>query len=555
MRSVRLTKSLLLGSCSLGSALFAGAMFGCSAEEPSTTPINSDDAATTQGPTTTGNLPTTSAGNTAGSGVGNGTTNGTTTGATPVTSSGTTGAGPVTTGVGVTNTTTVGGPVTSTGTTGFGGATATTDAGASTAGNTCGISVDSYDISAAIGTVGIVKWSATGTIDSATIEFGPAATGFTMSAPVDLAEPERKTLLLGMKGETEYSFQVKAVSGGQPCTSETYSLVTGPVLNSIPSITHPTNSDGSTRTGFIITSAGLGAGGGFGGGGGGSGAPAFIFDMDGDPVWWATAPESCSRALMDWEGKNMWMMELNVDAAGGEVRRVSMDGTETENNVQGLSNAHHDLTVLPGGIVATVLWSAGRESASDLVERSPDGTIKKVVTLNSSIYAAGGMGFHANSILYHPGDDSYTISDRYPNLYVKLSRAGQLLWQFGGSNPVGEFISGGSWQVNHGHHLLDDGTLLIFNNGSGTGSSPAIGFQLNEDTTKAATEVFRYTSSSNSIVLGDVQRLPNGNTLVTYSVSGIIHEVKPDGTLVQAFQMGSLGYSMWRETLYGPPPK
>ena len=32
-------------------------------------------------------------------------------------------------------------------------------------------------------------------------------------------------------------------------------------------------------------------------------------------------------------------------------------------------------------------------------------------------------------------------------------------------------------------------------------------------------------------------------------------KVKADGTLVQVFQTTSLGYSMWRETLYGPPPK
>ena len=536
-------------------------MFGCSAEEPNTSPLNVDDAATSQGQSTTGNTPTstagtaagTQAGNVAGSGAGNGTS---AAGSTPVTSNGTTtttGASQVTSGVGVTSTTTVGGPAGPVTSTGVGGASATTEGAAATGGGNCGISVDSYDISSAIATVGIVTWSATGNIESATIEFGPAATGFTMSAPVDLAEPNYKTLLLGMKGETEYSFQVKAMSGGQPCTSETYSLVTGPTSNSIPSITHPTNTEGATKTGFIITSAGIGGAGGFAGGG--SGQPAFIFDMDGDPVWWSSAPSQCSRALMDWEGKNMWMMELNVDGGGGELRRVSMDGMDVENAVQGLSNAHHDFTVLPGGIVATVLWTSGGESASDLVERSPDGTIKKVVTLNSSIYAQGQIGFHANSILYHPSDDTYTISDRYPNLYVKLSRAGQLLWQFGGSNPVGEFISGGSWQVNHGHHLLDDGTMLIFNNGSGTGSSPVIGFQLNADTTKTATEVFRYSSSSNSPVLGDVQRLPNGNTLVTYSTSGIIHEVTPDGTLVQVFQMGSVGYSMWRETLYGPPPK
>lgn len=551
MRSLPLKKSLLLGSCCLGGVLFA-----CSAEEGNKAPISADDSGTTQGTLTTGNTVTTTTtsgvGNTTGIGAGNGT------GSTPVTGSTTTTSGLQTTagtgfGMGVTSTSS--GPVTSTGTSGVGGATgATVDGPVNTTNpGACGITVDSYDISPVIGTVGIVTWSATAAIESATIEFGRPSVGFEMSAPVNLEEPGYKTLLLGMKGETEYSFQIQAVSGGQPCTSETYTIETGPVANNIPSITRSTANDGRTATGFIVTSAGLG---GFGGpGGGGSGQPAFIFDMDGEPVWWAEAPASCSRAMLDWEGKNMWMMELNVDGGGGEVRRVSMDGMDVENNVQGLSNAHHDLTVLPGGVVATVLWTSGAESPSDLVERSPDGTIKTVVRLDSAIYAAGGIGFHANSILYHPSDESYTISDRYPNLYVKVSRTGQLLWQFGGSNPVGEFISGGDWQVNHGHHLLDDGTMLIFNNGMGGGSSPVIGYQLNADSSKAADEVFRYAPNVNSPVLGDVQRLPNGNTLITYSTTGIIHEVQGTNNLVQVFQSATLGYATWRPSLYGPPPK
>ena len=63
--------------------------------------------------------------------------------------------------------------------------------------------------------------------------------------------------------------------------------------------------------------------------------------------------------------------------------------------------------------------------------------------------------------------------------------------------------------------------------------------------------------------LGDVQRLPGGNTLVTYSNDdSVIHEITHDQgnpRLVLEIDLGaemrgpSLGYSMWRETLYGPP--
>ena len=493
----------------------------------------------------------------------------TTSGASGVTGTSAAAAGPVTGGGPVTSSTSSGGPFgTTTGGSGTTGsvtnsATASTGAGGgsataavNTAGTTggppgdCGITVDSYDISSAISTVGIVTWSATASIDSAEIQFGPADTGFTLSAPVDLAEPEYRTLLLGMKGEREYQFQVVASSGGQTCTSETYTLQTGPIPNNIPSINRQVMNEAAVAPGFLVTSGGIG-----GMGGGGGGAPAFIFDHEGDVVWWATAPSQCSRARMDWEGKNMWMLSLNVQNGGGEMRRVSMDGLDAENNVQGLNQTHHDFTVVPGGIVAAISWvSSGMDVPSNILERSPDGSIKTAVTLDQSIYQ--NNSYHANAITYIPSDESYVVSDRNPNLYVKVSRQGQLIWQFGGSNPVGPFISGGDWQVNHGHHLLENGNLLIFNNGGGFGggSSPAIEFQLDLNS-MMATEIWRYTSNSSSPTLGDVQRLPNGNTLVTYSNSGVIHEVDGSQNLVQSFTIGSAGYVIHRPTLYGPPPK
>jgi hypothetical protein len=66
-----------------------------------------------------------------------------------------------------------------------------------------------------------------------------------------------------------------------------------------------------------------------------------------------------------------------------------------------------------------------------------------------------------------------------------------------------------------------------------------------------------------SNILGDVQRLPNGNTLLTYSSGidpegsgyrGIFHEVTQAGVLVQSLtREQTVGYSHFRESLYGPP--
>ena len=56
-----------------------------------------------------------------------------------------------------------------------------------------------------------------------------------------------------------------------------------------------------------------------------------------------------------------------------------------------------------------------------------------------------------------------------------------------------------------------------------------------------------------SFTMGDVRRMMNGNTLVTFSANGQIHEVSPDGAVIKeiAWQLGSIiGYSTWRYSLY-----
>ena len=65
---------------------------------------------------------------------------------------------------------------------------------------------------------------------------------------------------------------------------------------------------------------------------------------------------------------------------------------------------------------------------------------------------------------------------------------------------------------------------------------------------------FLATDDAESQVLGDAQRLPNGNTLVVYSDTGEMREVTPDGEVVQRLTAPhTFGYAKFRETLYGPP--
>jgi hypothetical protein len=412
-------------------------------------------------------------------------------------------------------------------------------------GDPCSFTVDA-ELSSAIATVGIVTWSVElEHVDEAHIDFGPSDQGFRWAAPVaEFDAVEQRTLLLGMKAEREYSFRIVATAGTQTCTSDTFTLVTGPVPNSLPVFERVVVDADAVAPGFILTATGLG--------GRGQGPMAYILDSEGDVVWWATAPGGTGSARMNWDGTEMWMSAVNNGGVGGEMRRVSMDGLKVVASVPGLEQSHHDFTVLPGGGIVSIMHR--ENGCSRIAEWHPDGSITDVVENVSILYKPVGE-CHPNAIHYHPTDDSFTLSDRNPNLFVKFTHSGELIWQFGGENPFGPLLPG-AWEVNHGHHLLSDGHFLFFNNNRGGTSSPVIEFAL-DPVAGTATEVWRYTGQYFSGTLGDVQRLPNGNTLVTYSNRGMMHEVDPAGKLVQSLEASSLslGYSTHRPTLYGAPPR
>jgi hypothetical protein len=162
------------------------------------------------------------------------------------------------------------------------------------------------------------------------------------------------------------------------------------------------------------------------------------------------------------------------------------------------------------------------------------------------------MDCHVNYLAYSSIDDTFYLSDWTSSTYTKISRTGDLLWVLNGE---GATISGTNWEKQHGIHVLAPDHVLVFSNGN-----PATAHEFQLDlTAMAATEVWGYDGGVETNFGGDIQRLDNGNTLITYSSGGEIHEVNANSELVQryAFPIGTtVSYSEKRPTLYGgPPPK
>lgn len=411
-----------------------------------------------------------------------------------------------------------------------GGSSAAT--GGSTGSGSCTFTVDAQLASAvktnSPGTIGIVKWSVSGaTASEANIEFG-LDTSYGMTAPVDLTVANYQTPLLGMKPSKTYHYRIVATTASGTCTSQDYTLQTGAKTTSVSISSFSVKNEAARKRGFIVASYWQGTG----------SALPFIIDPDGEIVWWYAGGPSggIARARMSADAKNMWMV-VPALGSGGPVQRVSMDTLDPQ--TYSSTKASHDITAVSGSLMAYLDYST---TCNGITEIDPSGTTKKVFDANGVVPSSG---CHSNALRYSKTEDVYTYSDLQSDVYV-ISRAGSVQWR------LSQKVSGGnsSWGgKQHGHQLTDTSILIFANNGGGNNASTV------SEYTTAGQLIKEFTSGGYTANLGDVQRLPGGNTLITYSNGKLIQELDPQGTVVLEINSGgaSFGYTEWRESLYGPP--
>ena len=135
-------------------------------------------------------------------------------------------------------------------------------------------------------------------------------------------------------------------------------------------------------------------------------------------------------------------------------------------------------------------------------------------------------------------DSNYIVSFRAMGAIDKIDRTtGAILWQLGGRlnqfTMSGDPLGGFSGQ--HCVRVLPNGHLLMFDNGLGRPAfnSRAVEYAIDENA-KTATMVWQYLPmpSGYSAIVGSVERLSNGNTLVEFGTTGLIDEVDPSGNLL-----------------------
>lgn len=217
------------------------------------------------------------------------------------------------------------------------------------------------------------------------------------------------------------------------------------------------------------------------------------------------------------------------------------------------NGAHHDLAVLPGGGMVTL---SCRETADPVREAAPkvtddvlcfldpEGNEKERISIAECFLASpfsallrdreeeGGELFHANKLQVLDGawagkdpafaEGNILLSLRQPSaLAVVDVKKRSIAW-----------VRTGGWRHQHESRLLPDGHLILLDNQGYFGNARVL-----EIDPFTGEEIWEYhgnpPESFRTFLAGNIERLANGGTLVTDSISGRAFELSPgDGRVV-----------------------
>lgn len=363
----------------------------------------------------------------------------------------------------------------------------------------------------------------------------------------------------------DWHFRVTADIDGAPCTSADLQLRTDPPPATLPSLmaTIPSPDPGDPT--LIVTSIQ------------GGGAAAVLIDHAGRYAWWHVeeAGISADRVRGDQAGTGVWVMERTY-SDGVQGRLVHYPWAAPPDEVIPLLNAHHDFTEVhvDGTRLAWLVYEArevdGKMIVGDAIHTLGDDgqehelwnafdhfPVEENVGWEQTTYPGMADWTHANSIEYLPDEDAFLISLHFVPVVVAVSRStGETLWVFGegaGFPQDFSFANGDPPDEMHSPTLTEQGMLMFENGSQDRGETFVAEFAIDWKA-RSATRLWRATPTEGTYayVLGDAERLGNGNTLSTWGNLGMLVEFDADAEVVWKVNLG-LGTIFGFFNQYTPP--
>ncbi len=152
---------------------------------------------------------------------------------------------------------------------------------------------------------------------------------------------------------------------------------------------------------------------------------------------------------------------------------------------------------------------------------------------------------HGNSIELD-SDGGLLLSSRAMNEVTKIDlETGKIVWRLGGKANEFDFVGDPDrFFAQHDARRLSNGNITIFDNHAIPGSTfaRAVEYEIEEENdTKTATKVWEHRSGAMSPAMGNVQRLPNGNTMIGWGTFyPTLSEVTADGKIAFELTLAAL---------------
>lgn len=397
-------------------------------------------------------------------------------------------------------------------------------------GGKTGIQDIEAEVSPVIPTVVNVRW----TTDEPTVsyvEYGDDET-YGGQTPVESeATTDHEAVILGLLPEVDARFRVVVPDEESPTYSDAQTVTTGALSNEAPQL----DVTGGGQDQFTIVPI-LGA----------STGPAIV-NQNGQIVWFYPDHRGLDvyRARLSRDGRSMLYNAASVSgdpATDSALIRVSLDGTEeTATPIELLA---HDFVELPDGTIGMMVVEYrdvdGTPIRGDqIVEIAPDGTQSVAWSAWDCFDPAVDIGTDqdigwtfGNALDYDEAADAYRISLRNFSTIVQIDRATRTCPIRFGSTAANVTPSPADATFLHEHQSQwIDGSILVFDNDGASGESRVTEFAW-DGSASTAERIWSYTANPSifTFVLGDVDRLPGGDTMVDWAVGGQIDRVAPDGT-------------------------
>ena len=304
---------------------------------------------------------------------------------------------------------------------------------------------------------------------------------------------------------------------------------------------------------------------------------SMILDNTGAPVWYVRSWDCRQDLKVQPDGRLTHFMDYSV--------YVAMDSTYTMVDTflvpEGCVADEHDLQVLPSG---HYLMIARKDSLIDMSQIVPGGHPEATVTGNSlvemdendnpvftwhcwdnfdiedAIYEDLRAKFidyvHMNAIAVD-NDGHYLISSRHLSEITKINRhTGEIIWRLGGAHDDFTWTND-TYGISYQHDIcaLPNGNYTVMDNGTFRFPYFSRALEFSVDTTDwTVTKIWEYPETQNIFTgfMGNVQRLPNGNTLINWADQSLpkLTEVRPDGS--KAFELDFRDYHSCYRTFRFP---